>query len=205
MTMVTDYRTIATTSEGLFKDRGSKFMAFAYPVKNEEEIREILQQLRKEYHDARHHCYAWKLGADPARVRANDDGEPSNSAGKPILNQIEKRELTNALVVVIRYFGGTLLGVGGLINAYRTATEEALGKNRVIRKKIMHTYHITFGYPDMNNVMGLVKELQLETDQQVFELSCSMTIRVDLEKEPGLLSRLQLLETCSYEQVNNDL
>lgn len=205
LSMTGAYRTIATTSEGLFKDRGSKFLAFAFPVKSEEEIREILQQLRKEYHDARHHCYAWKLGVDPAQVRANDDGEPSNSAGKPILNQIEKRGLTNTLVVVIRYFGGTLLGVGGLINAYRTATEDALRNNRVIRKKIRHTYHLAFGYPDMNNVMSLVKEMQLETDHQVFELSCSMTIRVELEKEAELLSRLKLFDTCRYKKVNDDL
>lgn len=203
--MVSAYRTIATSSEGLFKDRGSKFIAFAFPVKSEAEIREILQRLRKEYHDARHHCYAWKLGVDPAMARANDDGEPSNSAGKPILNQIEKRDLTNTLVVVVRYFGGTLLGVGGLINAYRTATEDALQNNRVIRKKIRHTYHLEFGYPAMNNVMGLVKEMQLETDHQVFELSCSMTVSVELEKEAALLSRLQLFENCSYKRVNNDL
>lgn len=199
------YRTIATTSDGTFKDRGSKFLAFAYPVVDEEEIRQILQQLRKDYHDARHHCYAWKLGTDPARIRANDDGEPSNSAGKPILNQIEKRRLTNTLVVVIRYFGGTLLGVGGLINAYRTATEEALQNNRVIRKKIRHTFLLAFGYPDMNNVMSLVKEMQLETSHQVFELSCSMQVSVDLAKEPELLRRLQRIDSCSFERIGNDL
>lgn len=203
--MVSAYRTIATTSEGLFKDRGSKFLAFAYPVQREEEIREILQQLRKEYYDARHHCYAWKLGTDPGQVRANDDGEPSNSAGKPILNQIEKRGLTNTLVVVIRYFGGTLLGVGGLINAYRAATEEALKNTRVIHKKIRHAYRLEFRYEDMNNVMGVVKEMQLETDQQVFELSCSMIVRVDLPREPELVRRLKRIDTCSYEKVHNDL
>lgn len=199
--MVSAYRTIATTSEGLFKDRGSKFLAFAFPVKNEDEVKEILQQLRKQYHDARHHCYAWKLGVDPPQHRANDDGEPSNSAGKPILNQIEKRNLTNTLVVVIRYFGGTLLGVGGLINAYRSATEDALNNNRVIRRKVQQSYRLEFGYPDMNNVMGIVKEMQLDTENQVFELSCSMTVKVDLEQEPELVRRLELLDSCHYEKI----
>lgn len=203
--MTSSYRTIATTSEGQFRDRGSKFLAFAFPVKSESQVKEILQQLRKEYHDARHHCYAWKLGVDPAGVRANDDGEPSSSAGKPILNQIEKMELTDTLVVVVRYFGGTLLGVGGLINAYRTAAEAALKNNRVVRRKIRHSYHLEFTYPDMNTVMGLVKEMQLVTDHQEFALTCRMTVRVDLERESELLSRLQLIESCSYSKVTNDL
>ncbi len=203
--MVSAYRTIATTSEGLFKDRGSKFLAFAFPVNSEDEVKEILQQLRKQYHDARHHCYAWKLGVELPRSRANDDGEPSNSAGKPILNQIEKRNLTNTLVIVIRYFGGTLLGVGGLINAYRSATEDALQNNRVIRKKVKQSYRLEFGYPDMNNVMGIVKEMQLDTEHQVFELSCSMTVKVDIEQETELVRRLQLLDTCRYKQVKNEL
>lgn len=203
--MISSYRTIAATSEGLFKDRGSKFLSFAFPVKSEEEVKEILLRLRKDYHDARHHCYAWKLGVDPPGVRANDDGEPSSSAGKPILNQIEKLNLTNTLVVVVRYFGGTLLGVGGLINAYRTAAEDALKNNRMIRKKIRHSYKLEFGYPDMNNIMTLVKEMQLDTDHQVFELTCSMTVEVDIEKESVLLSRLQLIDSCSYSKLRNDL
>ncbi|MDF1572598.1 MAG: YigZ family protein [Bacteroidales bacterium] len=203
--MISSYRTIATTSDGLFKDRGSKFLSFAFPVKSDEEVKEILQQLRKEYHDARHHCYAWKLGVDPAAFRANDDGEPSSSAGKPILNQIEKRGLTDTLVVVVRYFGGTLLGVGGLINAYRTAAEAALKNNRVVRKKIQCSYHLEFGYPDMNTVMGLVKEMELDMVYQAFGLNCSMTVRVDIERETLLLSRLQLIETCRYSKAADDL
>jgi len=203
--MISSYRTIATTSDGQFRDRGSTFLSFAFPVKNEEEVKDILQQLRKEYHDARHHCYAWKLGIDPAAVRANDDGEPSSSAGKPILNQIEKLELTNTLVVVVRYFGGTLLGVGGLINAYRTAAEAALRNNRVVRRKIQRSYHLEFGYPDMNTVMGLVKEMELDTDQQAFGLNCSMTVRVDLERESLLVSKLQLIESCRLSKAADDL
>lgn len=203
--MVSSFRTITTTSEGQFRDRGSKFLAFAFPVKNEEEIRDILQRLRKEYHDARHHCYAWKLGADPAVVRANDDGEPSSSAGKPILNQIEKRKLTNVLVVVVRYFGGTLLGVGGLINAYRTAAGAALNNTRVVRKKIKQSYDLAFRYEEMNAVMHLVKEMQLETIRQDFALTCSMIVRVDLERETRFLERLQLIESCSFSKVADDL
>lgn len=203
--MISSYRTIAATSEGLFKDRGSKFLAFAYPAKSEEEVKEILQQLRKEYHDARHHCYAWKLGIDPPGARANDDGEPSGSAGKPILNQIEKLDVTNTLVVVIRYFGGTLLGVGGLINAYRSAAAEALKNNRVVRKRIRCSYDLAFGYSAMNAIMSLVKEMQLDVESQVFELDCSMTVSVDLERESELLSRLELIESCHYSRKKIDL
>jgi uncharacterized YigZ family protein len=203
--MISSFRTIATTSEGQFRDRGSKFLAYAFPVKSEDEIRDILQRLRKEFHDARHHCYAWKLGVDPAVVRANDDGEPSSSAGKPILNQIEKRELTDTLVVVVRYFGGTLLGVGGLINAYRTAADAALKNNRVIRKKIRRSYSLEFGYPDMNAVMHLARDMELETVQQEFALTCSMTVRVEIARESELLERLQLIESCRCTKVPYDL
>lgn len=195
--MTTSFRTIATQSEGIFKDRGSKFIAIAFPVENEEEIKAIQEKLRKDYHDARHHCYAWRLGTDPTTERANDDGEPSNSAGKPILNQIVKYKLTNVLVVVIRYFGGTLLGVGGLINAYRTATEEALKSGRILRRKIQATYLLSFGYPQMNDVMTVVKEHQLETYDQKFEISCEMKVKIDLDKEKNVTGRLSLIDGCS--------
>jgi uncharacterized YigZ family protein len=195
--MKTAYRTIKEPSEGLFKDRGSKFIAFAFPVRNEEEIKEILENLRKEYHDARHHCYAWRLGPDPVSVRANDDGEPSSSAGKPILNQIEKAGLINVLVVVIRYFGGTLLGVGGLINAYRTAAESAIHNSRIIRKKIQHHYSLRFEYSRMNDVMTIMKEHRLETYGQEFEIACKMSFAVDLDQEETVLSKLELVEDCS--------
>lgn len=129
---VDEYLTISKPSEGLFKDRGSKFLAFAYPVSSEDEIKEIQEHLRSEYHDARHHCYAYMLGKDKNVFRANDDGEPSSTAGKPILGQIKSYDLTNILIVVIRYFGGTKLGVSGLINAYKTAAEEALKNAKII-------------------------------------------------------------------------
>ncbi|PLX14682.1 MAG: YigZ family protein, partial [Marinilabiliales bacterium] len=133
---VDQYLTISKPSEGLFKDRGSKFLAFAYPVSSEEEIKAFQEQLRSDYHDARHHCYAYMLGPKKENYRANDDGEPSSTAGKPILGQIRSFDLTNILIVVIRYFGGTKLGVGGLINAYKTAAEEALKNAKIIRKTL---------------------------------------------------------------------
>jgi uncharacterized YigZ family protein len=196
--MKTAYRTIKEPSEGLFKDRGSKFNAFAFPVHSEAEIKEILDNLRKEYHDARHHCYAWRLGPDPVSVRANDDGEPSSSAGRPILNQIEKADLINVLVVVIRYFGGTLLGVGGLINAYRTAAESAIENSRIIRKKIQHHYALRFEYTRMNDVMTVMKEHRVDTYGQEFKLSCAMNFKVDLDNEESVLSKLKLIEGCTF-------
>jgi len=141
------FQTIEKESQGYFKDKGSKFYAFAYPVKNEDEIKEILARLRKEHHSARHHCYAWRLGTENVTSRANDDGEPSSTAGKPILGQLQSFNVTNILIVVVRYFGGTLLGVSGLINAYRSAAADAL-KNADIKQKIIEkeitldfTYH----------------------------------------------------------------
>lgn len=168
------YYTIQSKTDGLFKEKGSKFLAFAFPVQSEEEIKEIQDQLRKEFYDARHHCYAWILGMDEQSWRANDDGEPAHSAGDPILGQIRSFELTNALVVVIRYFGGTKLGVGGLINAYKTATEEALSK--AIRIKIFETSSITMKFPyDMMSVAErLVSDFDIQVSERDFQLSCTI-------------------------------
>jgi uncharacterized YigZ family protein len=152
------YKSIASESRGLFRDRGSRFIAIARPVSSQEEIRENLEALRKEYHDARHHCYAWVLTPDRQASRVNDDGEPSGTAGRPIMGQINSRELTNILVVVIRYFGGTLLGVSGLINAYRSAAGDALKNALIIEKHLEETWLITFPYAAMNDVMKVLKE-----------------------------------------------
>jgi uncharacterized YigZ family protein len=152
------YKTIAAESKGLFKDRGSRFIAIARPVSSQEEIKTILEELRREYHDARHHCYAWMLTPDRQAWRVNDDGEPSGTAGRPIMGQINSRELTNVLVVVIRYFGGTLLGVSGLINAYRSAAEDALSNARVIEKQVNESWLVTFPYTAMNDVMKVMKD-----------------------------------------------
>lgn len=152
------YQTIDGEAKGLFKDRGSRFIAIAVPVTSQEEIKKRLEELRKEYHDARHHCYAWVLSPDRQAWRINDDGEPSGTAGRPILAQINSRELTNILVVVIRYFGGTLLGVSGLINAYRTATADALANSSVVERHLTERWQISFPYASMNDVMKLLKE-----------------------------------------------
>lgn len=152
------YQTIDSEATGLFKDRGSRFIAIAVPVTSQEEIKGRLEELRKEYHDARHHCYAWVLNPDRQAWRINDDGEPSGTAGRPILAQINSRELTNILVVVIRYFGGTLLGVSGLINAYRTAAADALAKCSVVERHLTESWHISFPYVSMNDVMKVLKE-----------------------------------------------
>jgi len=152
------YKTIAGESKGLFKDRGSRFIAIAVPLSTPEEIKSKLDELRKEYHDARHHCYAWVLAPDRQAWRVNDDGEPSGTAGRPILGQINSRELTNVLVVVIRYFGGTLLGVSGLINAYRSAADDALSNALVVEKYVTESWLVTFPYTTMNDVMKVLKD-----------------------------------------------
>ncbi|TVR41560.1 MAG: YigZ family protein [Cryomorphaceae bacterium] len=179
---VLQYRTIASPSEGLYKEKGSKFLGFAFPVTNESDINQRLEELRKLHHQGRHHCYGWVLGVDDIRMRANDDGEPTYSAGKPILSQIEKLELTGTLVVVVRYFGGTKLGVGGLIQAYRAAAEAALNQSHILTLDVVSSYQLLFPYAAMNDVMSLVKQLELETSAHKFELSCEMRVKVPREK-----------------------
>lgn len=168
------YRTIAKESQGLYKDRGSRFIAFAIPVQTQEEIRAKLEGLRKEYHDARHHCYAWVLSPDRQAWRANDDGEPSGTAGRPILGQINSNELTNILVVVIRYFGGTLLGVSGLINAYRSAAGDAITNAAIVEKTVMQTWKIQFPYLAMNDVMKVLKEEGCDQGSHEYGNECSL-------------------------------
>ncbi|MCH6236553.1 IMPACT family protein [Cognataquiflexum rubidum] len=172
------YLTLATVSEGLFKEKGSKFLAFAYPVKTEQEIKGILESLHKKYFDARHHCYAYMLGKNKDVFRTNDDGEPNHSAGDPILGQIRSHSLTNVLIVVVRYFGGTKLGVGGLINAYKTAAAESILNNQVIETEDRMELTLHFGYQEMNHVMKLVKEYDLEIAAQKFDNICEINLSV---------------------------
>jgi len=173
------YKTIDAPSKGeLFKDRGSKFYGYTYPITSEDEVKPIIEQLKKEHHTARHWCYAWQLGTDKIRYRANDDGEPSNSAGPPIYGQIQAFGVTNILVVVVRYFGGTKLGVGGLMNANKTGSKLALEASVILEKTIDRVFHITFQYKDMNKVMRIVKEKQLNITHQKLELDCQYTIPV---------------------------
>jgi len=187
MNMLEDsFLTIEKISEGLFKDKGSRFLSFAFPVESETEINTILENIRIEYHDARHHCYAWRLGADLKSFRANDDGEPGNSAGKPILGQIISFQLTNVLVIVVRYFGGTLLGVGGLIQAYKTASMEALKNASIIQKHVFVSYILNFRYDDMNTVMKVMKDMNLEQWDQKFELDCELKLKVRKSEESNL-------------------
>ena len=181
------YHTIAAPATGLFKDKGSKFLAFAFPVENETEIKQHLQQLKKEYFDARHHCYAYRLGLDGEQWRANDDGEPSSTGGKPILGQLLSLELTNVLVVVVRYFGGIQLGVPGLINAYRSATADALAQAQIIEKTAKEILSVNFSYFNMNKIMKLVKDEELEIVSQHFDNECEIKLSVPLSKKDKLL------------------
>jgi len=199
--IVDEYLTISKPSEGFFKDKGSKFLAFAYPVSTEEEIKAIQEQLRSDYHDARHHCYAYMLGKDRNVFRANDDGEPSSTAGKPILGQINSFEVTNILIVVIRYFGGTKLGVSGLINAYKTASEEALKNAKIIKKTLHDIYELRFEYPVMNDVMKILKEEQIEHIDQNFELSCSITLSLRKAEIDKVLSKFDRIKDLKIEFI----
>ncbi len=172
------YKTISTSSEGIFKDKGSKFLAYAFPVESEMEVKEILAQIKKDHYSARHHCYAWRIGSKNPSYRANDDGEPSSTAGKPILGQLLSYDLTNVLVIVVRYFGGTLLGTSGLINAYRTATITALQNADIETRTIEELIKIQFSYPEMNAVMQVIKQENLNIINTVFELNCQVDITV---------------------------
>lgn len=166
------YRTISANTTGDFRDRGSKFLAYAYPVMTAMDVKDKLQLLKKEHPKAVHHCYAYRLGNDGTQYRANDDGEPSGSAGKPIIGQIDSLGLTNVLVVVVRYFGGTLLGVPGLINAYKTVTLEALSKAPVTEKWIEDLFEINFDYPVMGEVLYLLKQSEATIYKQELQLFC---------------------------------
>jgi Uncharacterized conserved protein len=187
------YKSIAEQSEGLFKDNGSRFIARAYPVESETEVKEIVSSLRKEYFDARHHCYAYRLGLDGTTWRAADDGEPAGSAGRPILGQIDSAGLSDVLVVVIRYFGGIKLGIPGLIRAYKTSTADALASARVIEKVAGRWYTLHFPYDSLPAVMKVVKDLALPQRGQSFLANCSLEVRVRRSLEADFLERIEKL------------
>lgn len=186
------YQTIEGPSKGQFKNKGSRFLAFAYPVNSEEDARNILQNLRKEYHDARHHCYAWVLNAPGDQTRSSDDGEPSGTAGRPILQQILARNLTFTAVFVVRYFGGVLLGTGGLIEAYREAASCALDQAKIVNRELKRSFKLQFPYTSMNHVMTVLKESGLEPYNQVFELNCSLKVDVRLNSCQSFLRNFEL-------------
>ncbi len=198
--MEDSYKTIEAKTEGLYKEKGSKFIAFAFPVYTEDEIKNILEDLRGKYYDARHHCYAYRLGADKLRFRANDDGEPSSTGGKPILGQIVSNDLTNILIVVVRYFGGIKLGVSGLINAYRTAAADALAHAVVVEKTEDEVIKIKFSYGVLNDVMRIIKDIEPAILERNFELECYMTLALRRKLLSVLLERLRQVESLSLEE-----
>jgi len=185
------YRSIAAPSEGLFKDNGSRFIALAYPVETEEEVKSIVAGLRKQYHDARHHCYAYRLGYKGDVFRASDDGEPSGSAGRPILGQIDSAGLSDILVVVVRYFGGIKLGIPGLIRAYKTSTADALSQATVIEKIAGQHFRLHFDYLSMNAVMKVLKDMDIPQRAQTFGADCSLEVRVRLSALEDFKKRME--------------
>lgn len=176
--MIDEYQTIAAATVGEFKDKGSKFIAYAYPIQSEEEVGTYLKQLKKEHLKARHHCYAYRLGVDKNNFRANDDGEPSGTAGKPILGQIDSFQVTNVLIVVVRYFGGTKLGTSGLINAYKTSAALALQSASILKKEICDVYKLAFDYAIMGDVMRVVKKVGLTISHQSFETHPYLEVQI---------------------------
>ena len=191
------YRSVAARAEGLFKDNGSRFIAYIYPVETEEEVKDIVAGLRKEYHDARHHCYAYRLGYRGDVFRASDDGEPSGSAGRPILGQIDSALLSDVLVVVVRYFGGIKLGIPGLIRAYKTSTADAIAHAQVVEKVAGRSYRVEFGYLSMNAVQKALKDLDLPQKDQDFGERCSLTTRVRLSLEDSFRDRFTKIDDCT--------
>ena len=191
------YLTISGPAEAIYKERSSKFLTYAYPVESEEEIKELLDALRKQYYDATHHCYAYRLGPQGEQFRANDDGEPSGTAGKPILGQLLSAKVTNCLVVVVRYFGGTKLGVSGLIQAYKESTAEVLAVSNIIEKTVDKIITIDFSYISMNGVMRVVKEMNPHIEEQVFDNLCTMRLRIRESEADQLIAKLLKIEGVS--------
>ena len=195
------YLTVAADAEAIFKEKSSKFLCYAYHVESEEEIAARLEPLRKRYYDATHHCYAWRLGPFGEKFRANDDGEPSSTAGKPILGQLLSREITDCLIVVVRYFGGTKLGVPGLIAAYKESAAAVLDEAKVVERTVDTHIKIEFSYVVMNDVMRIVKEEQPVMLSQVFDNLCSMVLAVRNSKADVVLGRLRKVDGAVVEVV----
>ena len=193
------YKTIARPAETTYRQLSSKFLVYAYPVETEVEIKEYLDALRKRWFDATHHCYAWRLGAKGEHFRANDDGEPSSTAGKPILGQLLSQEITNCLVVVVRYFGGTKLGVPGLIAAYKESTALVLSECEIVERTVDVVIEVSFSYIAMNDVMRIVKDMQPKVVNQVFDNLCTMTLSIREGDSEQLIGRLEKVEGATVE------
>lgn len=194
------YQTVSIKSNGFYKEKGSKFISIVFPVNNIETIKTILEELRKEYHDARHICYAYRLGYEGEEYRINDDGEPSGTAGKPIFGQILSNNITNVLIVVIRYFGGTKLGVSGLIQAYKAAAADAILQNNIEERIVYKTLKVVFGYPDMNTIMQLVKNHNIMVLSQDFNIQCSLHLAIRKNDFKGIYKQLESLYQIKLEE-----
>ena len=192
------YKTIKSLAEGLYKEKGSRFVAIAIPVSDQEAIKPILDKIRKEHHEARHHCYAYMIGHERTNWRVNDDGEPSGTGGRPILGQINSYGLTNLIIVVSRYFGGTLLGVSGLINAYRSAALSALQNADQVERTLQEYYEITYPYISMNDVMRILKDESIDQSQQSFALECRILINFRVSAKEKILHRLSRIDGLTY-------
>jgi uncharacterized YigZ family protein len=192
------YTTIKSYSQGMYKEKGSRFISFAYPVYDQEEIKPIIYKIRNEHHDAKHHGYAYMIGHERMIWRVNDDGEPLGTAGKPILGQINSYGLTNILIIVSRYFGGTLLGVSGLINAYRTAAASAIKNAEIIERILQEYYEITYPFVSMNVVMKILKEEEIGQSDQIFDLECHIKLNFRVSSREKILNRLSRIEGLKY-------
>lgn len=195
------YKTIAKAQETTYRQLSSKFLVYAYPVETEAEIKEHLDALRKRWFDATHHCYAWRLGAHGEHYRANDDGEPSSTAGKPILGQLLSQEITNCLVVVVRYFGGTKLGVPGLIAAYKESTAQVLAECEIVERTVDVVVEVSYSYIAMNDVMRIVKDMQPRIVEQLFDNLCTMRLSIRESDSQQLIQRLEKVEGATVEVI----
>ncbi len=193
-----EYLTLAGESEGLYKEKGSRFIGIALPVETAEEVKTNLDRIKKAYHDARHHCYAYRLGAEPYESRFNDDGEPSGTAGKPIYGQIQSFVLTNVLIVVVRYFGGVKLGTGGLLQAYKAASREAIANGSILTKTWMKRIELHFNYLRMNDIMHLIKEEGGMITSQEFALECSIKLEIRMGRWEMFVKKLSNLDEVTW-------
>ncbi|RMG78447.1 MAG: YigZ family protein [Bacteroidetes bacterium] len=203
--MIDKYKTISSPAEGMYKEKGSKFLAYAYPVTSEQDVKEILETLKKQHHKARHHCYAYVLGKNKEYYRANDAGEPANSAGKPILGQIYAKDITNVLVVVVRYFGGVKLGVGGLINAYKTAAEDALNNAKIVEKDIEKRVRVKCNFNDISMIQNAVAKTAARIKKEHYDKNCNFVIEVSMQKLPTFEKLLSANPNIDYQVIDTDL
>ena len=202
--MAEKYFTIDKSVETIYKEKGSKFLSFLYPVSSVDEVKEYLTQLKKKYYDATHHCYAYIIGYDKETFRMNDDGEPSSTAGKPIYGQLQSNDLTNVLLVVVRYFGGTKLGVSGLIKAYKESSAECIALAQIVERQVKNKYNIYFAYEDMNVVMNILKQNNAEQKNQIFDLNCQIEVLIDKRNTTKFESSIPPVSTIRIEFVGEE-